>query len=155
MVNVWRDATVIFIVSYSRSIDFKSRPTTLVPKRIFIYFFYFALGPMGTAVTQWLRCCATNRKVAGSIPAGLIGNFHWGQLSLYQKWVPGTFPGGKGGRCVRLTNLPLSCAVVMKSGNLKFLEYSGPFQAYNGTALPLPHRDQQMHNPVRTGPARQ
>jgi len=29
----------------------------------------------GTAVAQWLRCCATNRKVAGSIPAGVIGNF--------------------------------------------------------------------------------
>ena len=29
----------------------------------------------GTAVTQWLRCCATNRKVAGSIPAGIIGFF--------------------------------------------------------------------------------
>jgi len=30
----------------------------------------------GTAVAQWLRCCATNRKVAGSIPAGVIGIFH-------------------------------------------------------------------------------
>ena len=30
----------------------------------------------GTAVTQWLRCCATNRKVAGSIPAGVIEIFH-------------------------------------------------------------------------------
>ena len=26
-------------------------------------------------VAQWLRCCATNRKVAGSIPAGVIGFF--------------------------------------------------------------------------------
>ena len=26
---------------------------------------------MGTAVAQWLRCCATNRKVAGSIPVSL------------------------------------------------------------------------------------
>ena len=26
---------------------------------------------LGTAVAQWLRCCATNRKVAGSIPAGV------------------------------------------------------------------------------------
>jgi len=26
----------------------------------------------GTAVAQWLRCCATNRKVAGSTPAGVI-----------------------------------------------------------------------------------
>jgi len=29
----------------------------------------------GTAVAQWLRCFATNRKVAGSIPAGVIGFF--------------------------------------------------------------------------------
>jgi len=29
----------------------------------------------GTAVAQWLRCCATNRKVAVSIPAGVIGFF--------------------------------------------------------------------------------
>ena len=39
--------------------------------------------------------------------------------------------GGKGGRCVRLTTLPPSCAVVMKSGNLNFLEPSGPVQACN------------------------
>jgi len=29
----------------------------------------------GTAVAQWLRCCATNRKVAGLIPAGVSGFF--------------------------------------------------------------------------------
>ena len=45
---------------------------------------------------------------------------------------------GKCGRCVWLTTLPPSCAVVMKSGNLNFLEPSGPLQACNGTALPLP-----------------
>ena len=28
---------------------------------------------MGTAVAQWLRCCATNRKVAGLIQAGVSG----------------------------------------------------------------------------------
>ena len=28
---------------------------------------------MGTAVAQWLMCWATNRKVAGSIPADVIG----------------------------------------------------------------------------------
>ena len=42
---------------------------------------------------------------------------------------------GKGGRCVRLTTLPPSCAVVTKSGSLNFLEPSGPVQACNGTAL--------------------
>jgi len=31
---------------------------------------------MGTAVAQWLRCSATNRKVAGSIPDGFSGIFH-------------------------------------------------------------------------------
>ena len=30
---------------------------------------------VGTAVAQWLRCCATNQKVAGSIPAGVNGFF--------------------------------------------------------------------------------
>ena len=30
---------------------------------------------MGTAVAQWLRCCAANRKVAGWIPPGVIEFF--------------------------------------------------------------------------------
>jgi len=30
----------------------------------------------GTAVAEWLRYCATNRKVAGSVPDGVIGIFH-------------------------------------------------------------------------------
>jgi hypothetical protein len=30
----------------------------------------------GTAVAQWLRRCATNRKVTGSIPDGVTGIFH-------------------------------------------------------------------------------
>jgi len=34
-------------------------------------------------------------------------------------------------------NLPPSCAVVTKSGNLNSLETSGPVQACNGTALPF------------------
>ena len=97
-------------------------------------------------MAQWLRCCATNRKVAGSIPTGVIEMLHWhkippialwpwGRLSLLQKWVPGAFPGDKGGRCVRLTTLPPSCSVVMKSGNFNFLEPSWPLQACGGTAL--------------------
>ena len=32
---------------------------------------YFELS-----VAQWLRCCATNQKVAGSIPFGVIGIVH-------------------------------------------------------------------------------
>ena len=30
---------------------------------------------MGTAAAQWLRCCTTNRKVTGLIPAGVSGFF--------------------------------------------------------------------------------
>ena len=41
------------------------------------------------------------------------------------------FPGGKGGWWVRLT-LPPSCAVVMKSGSLNFLEPSRPLQDLTG-----------------------
>jgi len=32
-------------------------------------------GKLGTAVAQWLRCCATNQRVAGSNPAGVSGFF--------------------------------------------------------------------------------
>ena len=35
------------------------------------YKVYFCM--LGTAVAQWLRRWATNRKVAGSIPAGVTG----------------------------------------------------------------------------------
>jgi hypothetical protein len=38
-------------------------------------------------------------------------------------------------RADNLTTIPPSCAVVKKSGNLNFLETSGPLQACNGTAL--------------------
>jgi len=41
---------------------------------------------LGNAVAQWLRHCATNRKVAGSIPAGVIGNFHWHKILPIALW---------------------------------------------------------------------
>ena len=49
-------------------------------------------------------------------------------------------PGGKGGRCVRLTTSRPSCfmwRMLWKSGNLNLLEPSGPHRACYGTALPL------------------
>jgi len=42
----------------------------LVYNTFIIYFYMFRAG---TAVAQWLRCCATIRKVAGSIPASVSG----------------------------------------------------------------------------------
>jgi len=41
---------------------------------------------MGTAVAQWLWCCVTNRKVAGLIPDGVIGIFHWYKILLIALW---------------------------------------------------------------------
>ena len=35
---------------------------------IIFIFSYVTIPYEGTAVAQWLRCCATYRKVAGSIP---------------------------------------------------------------------------------------
>ena len=77
----------------------------------------------GTAVAQWLKCCATNQKDAGSIPAGVNGFFidiksfrsHYGpgvdsvsNRNEYQE----CFLGVESGRCVRLTTyhhpVPLS-----------------------------------------------
>ena len=57
----------------------------------------------------------------------------WGRLEMSTRVISWS----KGGRCIRLTSLPPSCAVVIVSGNLNFLEPSGPLQACNGTALPL------------------
>ena len=47
-------------------------------KNVFSFYFWkncCTYSLMGTVVAQWLRCCATNRKVAGSIPAGISGFF--------------------------------------------------------------------------------
>ena len=107
-------------------------------------------------MAQCLRHCAINRKVAGSIPDGVIGIFHshnpsdrtmalgstqplkemssrrisWGQMRPVRK-------------ADNLTTFMCRCAVVMKYGNLNFLEPSGPLQACNGTDLPFtlhPHK---------------
>src|SRR5215470_560601 len=68
---------------------------------------------------SWLRHCATNRQVAGSIPDGVIEIFllhnpsgrtmvdSSSNRNEYQEY----FLGGKGGRCVGLTTLPPSRAV--------------------------------------------
>ena len=44
-----------------------------IEKKISI--FLVVLSEYGTAVAQWLSFCATNRKVAGSIPGCVIGFF--------------------------------------------------------------------------------
>jgi len=43
---------------------------------------------MGTAIAQWLKCCATNRKVDGSIPAG-VSRFFIDIKSFRSHYGPG------------------------------------------------------------------
>jgi len=74
-----------------------------------------------TAHAHGLRHCGTSRKVAGSITDGVIRIFHWHNpsgrniaLGLAQPLTEMSTTiiswGGKGGRCVGLTTLPLLCA---------------------------------------------
>ena len=41
----------------------------------FIYIILYFRKLHSSRVAQWLRCCATNRKAVGSIPAGVTGFF--------------------------------------------------------------------------------
>jgi hypothetical protein len=52
----------------------------------FVYMSY-ACGGGGTRWHSGLRHCATNRKVAGSIPDGVTGVFHWQSFQL--RYDPG------------------------------------------------------------------
>jgi hypothetical protein len=78
----------------------------------------------GHATAQWLRHCATNRKVARSIPNGITGIFHWhnpfgrtmnlGSTQTPTEMSTRNIYGGKDGRCLGLTTLPPSCADCLK-----------------------------------------
>jgi hypothetical protein len=86
-------------------------------------------------VAQWLRYCATNQKVAVSIPDGVVELFidikpsdrtmALGSTQPLTEMSTRRISWRKCSRCVRLTTLPLSCAVVKQSGNFNFLEPSG------------------------------
>ena len=84
---------------------------TIIPN---LCIFIASIMYWGTAVAQWLKCCATNQTVTGSIPAGVSGIFRWhkilpitqlpwGRLSLNRNEYQDYFLGGKGGQCIRLT----------------------------------------------------
>jgi hypothetical protein len=102
---------------------------------------------MGCAVAEWVRHCATNRKVAGSIPDGVIGIFQWQSFrphygsgvdlapnrNEYQEYFRGVKAAGAEGWQPCHLHVP----IVLKSGNLNLLETSGPVKACNGIALLL------------------
>jgi hypothetical protein len=111
--------------------------------------------------TRWLcrkKHLATSWKAAGSNPYAVIGVFHWQNPSGRTMALGSTNPltemstrnifwgwgGVKAVRCIRLTNLPPSCAEckdalsTSTSWNLQGL--SRPVQACPGIAVPLHFR---------------
>jgi hypothetical protein len=97
----------------------------------------------GTRWRSWLRHYATSRKVTGSIPDGVTGICHWhnpssctmalGLTQLLAEMSTRNISWG-----VEVAGAQLHVPTVLKSGSLNLLEPSGPVQACNGIALPLP-----------------
>jgi len=58
-------------------LKYDSQSRYLLPQNaVYITIVYITTQIIDTTVAQWLRCCATNRKVAGSIQTGVTGIFH-------------------------------------------------------------------------------
>ena len=69
-------------LNFNTSLHFTTlHPTTLIDTSLPLIYTSLPLLT-GTAVAQWLRCCATNRKVAGSIPDGVIRTVHLGIIKV-------------------------------------------------------------------------
>jgi len=106
-------------------------------------------GMGATRWCSWLRHCATSQRVVGLIPDGVIGIFHWHNPSGCTMALGLTQPltemstrniswGVKAANAYGWQPYYLQVPIVLKSGSLKLLEPSGPAQACNGIALPLP-----------------
>jgi len=71
----------IFIASEKNYSTVKLYVTNIILSQHYIIlqciFINITYAWMGTVVAQCLRCCASNWKVASSIPDGVIGVFHW------------------------------------------------------------------------------
>ena len=120
----------------------------LSPKRKEVKFKEIQTILGGTRWRIWLRHYATSRKVAGSIPDGDIGIFHWHNPSGRTMALGLTQPltemstrniswGVKAAGAYGWQPYHFQVPIVLKSGSLDLLEPSGPVQACNGIALPL------------------
>jgi len=99
----------------------------------------------GTRWRSWLRHCATSRKVAGLVPDGVTGIFHWNNPSgrtmalgltqlLTEMSTRNIFWGVKAACVSGWQPYHLHVPTVLKSGSLNLLEPSGPVLACNGIA---------------------
>jgi len=75
--NEWSYASYLSACLRDVNNDNCTSVITVSDLTLFLVSFFYVLLTVGTVVAQWLRCCATSRKVAGSIPDGVIGIFHW------------------------------------------------------------------------------
>jgi hypothetical protein len=99
---------------------------------------FLTVSREGTWVAQWLRHCATSRKVPGSIP-GVAGGF---SVASDSSMCPGVDsaskneyqvnPGGKGGRCVRLLTYHLHVPMSRNLGALTSCNPVGLFRPVMG-----------------------
>jgi len=81
-----------FLCCFSHSIQEITKPESWLGSNYFLLNpFHLIISHLGTAVAQWLRCCATN-QVAGLIPNGVIGIFHWHNLSDHTMALGSTQP---------------------------------------------------------------
>ena len=116
------------------------------------FFKWHTTNDRSTRWRSWLRHCATNWKVAGSIPRGFTEIFHWHNpsgrnmaLGLTEPLTEMSIrniswrikPAGAYGRQPYHLHVP----IVLKSGSLTLLETSGPAQTCNGIALPFTTND--------------
>ena len=106
-----------------------------------IFVVYFRRLLIAWNSTQWstrLKDCTASRKVAGSIPDGVIGIFNWNKLSaahcdagVETTWNRNEYQvclvGSKDDRCVGLTMLPASCADCLEFVSLGLLASAGIF----------------------------
>ena len=112
------------------------------------HLWYIIIYSWGTWWRSWLRHCAISRYVAGLIPDGAIGIFHWHNPFSCTMALGLTQPVTE----VSTRNIPLGVKAagawgwrpyhlhvptVWKCGSLNLLEPSRPVQACNGIALPL------------------
>ena len=124
---------------------------------------YSLQGGGVTRWRNWLRHCATSRKVACSIPDGVVGIFHWHNPSGRSKALGLTQPliemsakniywGKKAAGAKGCQPSHVHVSIVLKFGSLSLLEPSGHVQACNGIALPSqPSEPQIPHTAYFTG----
>jgi hypothetical protein len=102
-------STSVSLCHYQSSHDPYSFITNSIYLTTKVYFYYLLIIFYFLLIYR----CATSRKVTGSIPGHVIGDFFRGIRQVHVPGVDSAFRneyqdilGGKGGRCVGLTTLP-------------------------------------------------